>query len=234
MIENKRILALVPARGNSKGIKDKNIKLLAGLPLIAHTIRSALNSKYVDSVVVTTDSEKIAAVSSQYGARVPFMRPDYLALDTSKTVDAVLHAIEELDRRNEQYDILLLLQPTQPLRTTAEIDEAIESFIKNNYASLVSICEVEEHPILLRTIDNRMQVAPLLKLNSTVRRQDMPKYYKVNGAIYINYIADLDSNTSFNDNQFGYIMDRLHSIDIDEPIDLKIAELYLEEAAATP
>lgn len=229
MITNKKVLALIPARGNSKGIKDKNITLFAGIPLIAHTINAAINSRYIDTVVVTTDSEAIADIARQYGARVPFMRPAHLAEDESKTIDAVIHSIEQLEESNEQYDVLVLLQPTQPLRTKVDIDNAIGSFISNKFESLVSICEVDEHPILFRTIQDKMGLVPVLNTNSTVRRQDMLKYYKVNGAIYINYIADINENTSFNDNKYGYIMDRVNSVDIDDPIDLEIAELYLKK-----
>ena len=156
MFCNKKILALVPARGGSKGIKDKNIILLHGAPLISYTIDSALGSKYIDNTVVTTDSERIASVAKLYGADVPFLRPVELASDSAKTVDAVIHAIETLATIGQNYDVLVLLQPTQPLRTSEDIDNAIELFFKNNRQSLASVTPVENHPILIRSIDEEV------------------------------------------------------------------------------
>lgn len=228
MYKNQKLLALIPARGGSKGIKDKNIIQLAGKPLIAYSIEAAKKSKYIDSIVVTTDSEKIAEVAKIYGARVPFLRPKEFAADESKTIDAVLHAIKTLNIMKETYDVLVLLQPTQPLRSVEDIDNAIDIYYKNHEAALVSVSVVDDSPLLIRSIDNDGKLINLLSLNSTCRRQDMPKYYKVNGCIYINRIYDLDENTSFNDNSIPYIMRKEHSIDIDELSDLYLAEYYLK------
>lgn len=228
MIDGKKILALIPAREGSKGIKGKNIVELVGKPLIAYTIEACKNSKYIDSIVLTTDSEKIADVAIKYGCRVPFMRPAQLAEDNSKTIDAVIHSINTLREKGENYEILILLQPTHPLRDANDIDNAIKQFINEGIRSLASINEVKDHPILVRSIDNQYRLNSLLKQSSTIRRQEMPKYYKVNGAIYINYISDINENTSFNDNENGFIMDKIKSIDIDEHLDLFIAEVYIK------
>ena len=118
MYGSKKVLALIPARGGSKGIKKKNIVLLDGKPLIAYSIEASLRSKYIDSTVITTDSREIAEIAEKFGGRVPFLRPAELAQDKSKTIDAVLHAIRQLTIKRENYDILVLLQPTQPLRRT--------------------------------------------------------------------------------------------------------------------
>ena len=136
------MLALIPARGGSKGIKGKNIIDINGKPLIAYTIEAGKQSKYIDDVVVTTDSEKIAEVSKKYGAEIPFMRPAEYAQDKSKTIVAVLHAIKELKRQDKVYDTLVLLQPTQPLRTSEDIDKAIELYFEKSCMSLVSVSEV--------------------------------------------------------------------------------------------
>ena len=229
MIEGKKVLALIPARGGSKGIKDKNIINLNGSPLISYSVLAGRKSKYVDRVVVTTDSARIAEVAKTYGADVPFLRPAELASDTAKTIDAVLHTIQELQRENAEYDILVLLQPTQPLRTAQDIDGALETFCRNGMKPLVSVREVEEHPVLIRTIDEMGMLHPMLSTGSTIRRQDMPKYYLVDGSIYINRIAEFNRETSFNDNSVPYIMEANHSVDIDEMRDLQIAELYLKE-----
>lgn len=227
MIEKNKIVALIPARGGSKGIKNKNIIDLCGKPLISYTIQAALESKYIDKVIVSTDSQEIADVAIKYGAEVPFLRPGELASDTSKTIDAVMHAVGELEKKKEQYDILILLQATQPLRTADDIDSAIELFIKNKGQSLVSVSPVEDNPILIRTIDNLGRMNSILPMKSTCRRQDMPLYYRVNGCIYINLISELDLNTSFNDNKIPYIMPKERSVDIDEIKDLLIAQYYI-------
>lgn len=216
MYNGKKILGLIPARGGSKGIPNKNIVDVAGKPLIAYTIEAATASKYLDNVVVTTDSEIIATVSREYGASVPFLRPPYLSTDESKTIEAVIHALHTL---KEQFDYLVLLQPTHPLRKTKHIDEAIEQLINSNQTSLVSVSKVIEHPILMRTIDHQGNLHSLLRQNSTVRRQDFQDIYIVDGSIYINKINELSNETSLNDNILSYIMED-EVIDIDEEKDL--------------
>lgn len=227
MYQNQRILALIPARGGSKGIKDKNIINLNGAPLISYSIKEALKSKYIDETIISTDSERIAEVAKSLGGRIPFMRPDELATDQAKTIDVVLHAIKELESRGEYYDVLVLLQPTQPLRTAIDIDDAIEYFFEKNEKGLVSVSLVDDHPILIRTLAKDGTLTSLLSENSTCRRQDMQRYYKVNGCIYINQVRELTKETSLNDNPIGYIMEPSHSVDIDESKDLYLAEYYL-------
>lgn len=228
MYENKKILAVIPARAGSKGIPDKNIIDVIGRPLIDFSIREALNSKYIDRVIVSTDSEEIAEISRKCGAHIPFLRPKRLAEDHSKTIDVLIDLINRLSSMENNYDYLILLQPTQPLRKAFHIDEAIEIIINNNYKSLLSVSLVDDHPILIRTINNEGILENILSTNSTVRRQDFPRYYKVNGAIYINKIdADLNENTSLNDNLYPYIMDKKYDLDIDEPFDLELLKLKL-------
>lgn len=228
MYKNKRILAVIPARGGSKGIPEKNIVEIEGRPLIDYSISEALKSKYIDRIIVSTESDKISEVSKRCGADVPFLRPQHLAGDDSKTIDVIIDLIGRLSKMGNNYDYVLLLQPTQPLRKAHHIDEAISLVIDNNYKSLVSVNLVNEHPILIRTIDSQGKLKNLLELNSTVRRQDFPSYYKVNGAIYINKIDnDFNENTSLNDNLYPYIMHRDYDIDIDEPFDLEILKIKL-------
>lgn len=179
MKSNKKFLALIPARAGSKGIKDKNIIDLKGKPLIAYSIEAAKRSKYIDRVVVSTDGDDIASVAKDWGADVPFLRPDYLASDTAKTIDAVLHCIQELEKSGEKYDYLVLLQPTQPLRQGFHIDEAIEKILELEAQSLASVSKVKEHPVLIRTISENGELRNLLDCSSTVRRQDFPDYYRV-------------------------------------------------------
>lgn len=227
MINGKRVLALLPARGGSKGIKNKNIIDLCGKPLIAYTIAAAKESRYIDSVIVSTDSKKIAEIAVSCGASIPFLRPSALALDTSTTIEAVCHAIKTLAESGDRYDVLILLQPTSPLRTREDIDGALEKFDKERLP-LASVSKAKDSPILLRKLMGEIQMKPLLGLPSTVRRQDMPPVYRVNGSIYINAVSSLDENTSFNDNVCPYVMDESHSVDIDDYLDLEIAKYYIE------
>lgn len=223
-----KIIAIIPARAGSKGINNKNIIDFNGKPLIEYSIDVALKSKYIDKVVVSTDGEHIANIARECGADVPFLRPKNLALDTSKTIDCVTHCIEELKKQGEEYDYIVLLQPTQPLRQVFHVDEAIELIINRKEDSLVSVSKVKEHPILMRTINKNSYAVNILECSSTMRRQDFPDYYKVNGSIYINRINEnLNSETSLNDNKLVYIMDEKYDVDIDEMLDLKIAELKI-------
>ncbi|RKL68055.1 acylneuraminate cytidylyltransferase [Salipaludibacillus neizhouensis] len=225
MYEDKTFLAVIPARGGSKGIPGKNIYEVNGRPLIDYTIKEALGSKYLDKVIVSTDCEKIANISREYGAEVPFLRPKELAQDKSRTIDGI---IDLLNRIKEQYDYLVLLQPTQPLRRSVHIDEAIELITDKEVQSLVSVNEVKDNPILMRTLNEDNQLKSIININSTVRRQDFPQYYKVNGSIYINRIDEkLNLNTSFNDNVLAYNMDKKYDLDIDEIFDLEVFKLKL-------
>ncbi len=227
MYNGERILAVIPARGGSKGIPHKNIINLCGKPLIGYSIEAGLGSKYIDYVLVSTDDVEIADVARSFGANIPFMRPSELASDTSKTIDAVLHVKNELAAQGESFSVLVLLQPTEPLRTSGDIDSAIEKYYRNECKPLASVSEVDDHPILIRSIKGD-RLIPFLNVSSTCRRQDMPKYYRVNGCIYINRIDELSEATSFNDNEIPYVMERNHSIDIDELSDLALAEFYLK------
>lgn len=227
MFNDMRILALIPARGGSKGIKNKNIIDIGGKPLISYTIAAGKQSRYIDDVVVTTDSETIKDVAIKYGADVPFLRPAELAKDTSTSLDAVLHAVHELENQGRNYDVLILLQPTSPLRTAEDIDSAIEKFNKYGCESLVSVSEVKDHPIFMRKIIDDRSMEKFLNQKSTIRRQDMPPIYRVNGGIYINLIKELNEDTSFGDNKVPFIMEQRHSVDVDEYSDIALVEYYL-------
>lgn len=222
MYSNKKILCVIPAREGSKGIPNKNIIEVNGRPLIEYTIAAALDSKYIDKVIVSTDSEEISRVAQKNGAEVPFLRSEKLASDYSKIIDVLLDSIEQVSKiENERFDYIILLQPTQPLRKTFHIDEAIKKIINYNLESLLSVNLVEDHPFFIRTIDKLGRLKNLLDVDSTIRRQDLPQYYKVNGSIYINKINEnFNNNTSLNDNLYPYIMDKKYDLDIDEPSDL--------------
>ena len=233
MYKGHTFLAVIPARGGSKGIPKKNIQLIEGKPLIQYTIEEALKSKYIDRIIVSTDNVEIAEISKKGGAQVPFLRPKHLATDDSKVIDTIIHVIEELNRIGCSYDYVVLLQPTSPLRKHWHIDEAIEKIVNENERGLVSVSEVKDHPILIRRMDEQGKLRNLLHMESTIRRQDLPKYYKVNGAIYINKIDEqLNHTTSLNDNKLPYIMDQIYDLDIDTPLDLEFFKWLVNRADA--
>ena len=230
MYKGKKILGLIPARGGSKGIPSKNIIEIYGKPLIQYSIECAKGSKYLDRTIISTDDTKIKDVAVKCGGDVPFMRPPELALDTSKTIDAVVHAINWLKEHGEEYDYLVLLQNTVPLRKSWHIDEAIEKLFASDEKSLVSVTEVDENPVLMRTINADGTVHNLLNVNSTMRRQDFPKFYRVDGAIYIQQLdKDFGLNTSLNDGRLSYIIEERYSVDIDTYLDIRKIEYYLEQ-----
>ena len=230
MYKNKKILAVIPARGGSKGVPRKNIIEIGGHPLIKYTIDCGKNSKYLDRVIISTEDLLIKRVAEENGGDVPFLRPKELAEDTSKTIDCIVHAVDTLESMEEEYDYVMVLQNTVPLRKSWHIDEAIEMIVNSNERSLVSISEVDEHPILMRTLNEDKTVRNLLQMNSTMRRQDFPKFYKVDGAIYIQKLdKDFNLDTSLNDGKLGYMMDKKYTTDIDNYIDIKIVEYYLEK-----
>lgn len=230
MYKDQRILAIIPARGGSKGIPNKNITNLCGKPLIAYSILAAQASQYIDDIIVSTDSEQIRDTSVEYGASVPFLRPAALASDTSKTIDCMIYTINELKKQGQHYDCIVLLQPTQPIRKEGMVDEAISLLLDSTEDSLVSVTAVTEHPILMRTITKEGPLKSLLPMSSTVRRQDFPNVYRVNGSIYINRInSHFNSSTSLNDNLLPYFMEESYSVDIDSYEDLKKAETILQQ-----
>lgn len=229
MYKSKKILAIIPARGGSKGILKKNIIDLLGKPLLYYSVKSAKESKYIDKVIISTDDSEIVEVGKKLGAEVPFLRPKEISGDKSKSIDAFVHAIKELEKNGERYDYIILLQNTSPLRQSWHIDEAIEKLIDTKERSLVSVSEVTEHPSIMRILNEKDETKNLLDMNGDMRRQDFPPIYIVNGAIYIQKNDEyLNLNTNLNGGKLAYIMAREYSVDIDEYLDLDIATHYLK------
>jgi len=224
---NKEILAIIPARGGSKGLKRKNILDFMGKPLIAHTIEQAKNSKYISRIIVSTEDEGIAAISKEYGAEIPFMRPNELASDSSSANDVIEYTVKELEKR-EGYkpDLICLLQCTSPLRTSEDIDNTINKLFSTNSDSAVSITEAKSNPYWTNIlVDDKLQYF-IEKGKEIKRRQDLPKIYELNGAVYVvKTNAFLKEKTLETQNITGYIMKEENSIDIDNIIDFKIAEI---------
>lgn len=219
-------LALIPARGGSKGIARKNIKLLAGKPLIAWTIEAAFASKLVDSVVVSTDDEEIAEISLKWGAQVPFIRPAELAQDDTPGIAPVLHALDQLP----QFDSIMLLQPTSPLRTADDIDGCIRLAQSLGGSSAVSVCEPDFHPYWTYLLGADHRLTNLIDTTSFSRRQDVPTVHGLNGALYFAHADWLRKQQSFlTPETIGFIMPKERSLDVDTLFDWKLAEFLISE-----
>lgn len=224
---NPKILAIIPARGGSKGIPRKNIRQLAGKPLLAWTIKEAKKSNYISSTILSSEDPEIINVAKQYGCEVPFIRPLELAQDDTPGIDTVLHAIENCP----SFDYVVLLQPTSPLRTVEDIDECIKYFMEQKADFCVSVSETDKSPYWMYKIDKNGKMESLIKSEEIpTRRQDLRKTYSLNGAIYVAKIDKLiDSKSFLTPSTLAYIMKKEHSIDIDNELDLKLCEWYLDE-----
>lgn len=226
MINNKSVLAIIPARGASKGIKRKNVRSLAGKPLIAWTIEEGKKSKYIDKLIVSSEDEEILGVARQFGAEVPFVRPEELAQDETLGIDPVIHALRELPG----YDYIVLLQPTSPLRSVQDIDECIEQMIETEAPACVSVTEPEKSPYWMYTLqeDNRMR--PLIPQGEvTVRRQDLPPVFSLNGAVYVACVKWLLEIKSFlAEETIAYVMPKNRSYDIDMEEDFLLCEWMMK------
>ena len=221
-----KYLAIIPARGGSKRLPNKNILELNGKPLIAWSIESAKKSKYIDDVVVTSDSEKILDIAKKYNIKT-IKRPDYLATDTATTFDVIKHTIDSLQYK---YKYIVLLQPTSPLRNEKHIDEAIELLEKKKADAVISVCETDHSPLWSNTLPEDLNMSNFLRDEiKNKRSQDLPKFYRLNGAIYICKTDKfLEEKTFFiKNNIYAYIMDRKSSIDIDDEIDFKLAKVLI-------
>lgn len=223
---SKKTLTIIPARGGSKGIKNKNIKKLLGKSLINWTIESALKSKYVERVIVSTDNKKISNYAKKSGVEVPFLRPSKLSNDKAKSIDLVLHAIKKIPG----YEWILLLQPTSPLRTSKDIDNVFKLCVKKKALSVASICSVNQHPHKMFTINKSLYLKSLIKKKAINEiRQDLPKTYITNGALYLVNISWLKKRKKFIDSDtIGYEMPAEKSVDIDTLSDWYLAENILK------
>lgn len=230
MYKGKKILAIIPARSGSKGYTDKNIKDLNGKPMIAYTIETARDSKVFDYIMVSTDSEKYAEISERFGAHVPFLRSHENSNDNASSWSVCLEVLQKL---SENFDIVLLLQPTSPLRTAKNIQEAVDLFIEKNADVVVSITKTS-HPIeWCGTLSESCSLFNFVKKeHANKRRQELPQSYILNGAIYA-VKSDLinDKLDLFCEKSYAYIMDEDKSIDIDSKIDFIVAEAILKESA---
>lgn len=232
MINGKRTLAIIPARGGSKGLPGKNIREICGKPLIAWSIIQAKHCDDIHRVVVSTDDHQIARIANEYGGEVPFMRPTELANDTALTIDVILHALcwlEKYEKYRPEY--IMLLQPTSPLRSAKDIDGVMRVLMNKDARAVVSVCEPDHHPWWSNTLPESGSMKDFLRVEILHRgRQELPVFYRLNGAVYLAEVDYLHEHHGFfGPNTFAYKMPGERSIDIDSAMDFKLASLLMAD-----
>jgi len=226
VIQNKKVLAIIPARGGSKGVPRKNIRLLGEKPLIGWTIEAALGASFIDRLVLSSDDSEISEVATIFGCEVPFVRPSELASDSASTVAVVNHALSSLD---DKFDVVVLLQPTSPFRTSKHIDEAIKIMVERNAKSVVSVVKINKSPEWMYWLDQKsMEISQILEGSVASRRQESRSAYSLNGAIYIIDVSLFrEINGFICPNTVAYLMTETESLDIDTPEDFDYAKFIL-------
>lgn len=234
MINGKRVLAVVPARGGSKGLKRKNVKELAGHPLVSYPIRTALTCKYVDRVIVSTEDAEIKVVAEDYGAPVPFLRPAELAVDTASTFSVLDHVLTELSQRGETYEYLVLLEPTSPLTESKDVEAALERLDSSRDLAdaMVGICRMEsQHPAFAATLASDGRIKPYLEggFERLGRRQDLTELYFFEGSVYVSDTVALRRNRGFyHERTLGLVMPKWKAFEVDDLVDWICIEAILQ------
>ncbi len=224
-------IAIIPARGGSKRLPGKNIKLLAGKPLISWTSRAAIDSGIFDMVIISTDSQSIAdVVMSDAGVTFPGLRPAELATDTATTNDVVSHVVRWVENQFARVAMVTILQPTSPLRTAQHIKEAMKLYQDKQATAIVSVCELA-HPIqLCNRLPPDLSMNGFISHGTNLRSQDLESFYRINGAIYMferKHVGDLSS--IYCDRSYAYLMDYSSSVDIDNDFDFALAEFIINK-----
>lgn len=233
MYLNKKILAIIPARGGSKGLPEKNIKPLSGKPLIGWTIEQAKECKYIDSIFVTTDNERIANTAKYFGVDVPFLRPAELAKDTSSSMDVVEHVLSHFENKHVYFDYILLLEPTSPLRKKNDLDAAIQLAIENESADgIISLGEVHmEHPMIVKKINEKGKITPYIDdVIKISQRQQADKAYFPYGVIYMIKTDIFKKEKAFyTNNILPYYIERWQNYEVDDIYDFIAIEAILKK-----
>lgn len=222
-------LAIIPARSGSKGLKDKNIKKLSGIPLSGYTIKAAVDSNIFDTVMFSTDSEKYAEIAENFGAEVPFLRSKATSEDTSTLWDVVKEVLCQYRKQGHEFNLITLLQPTSPLRDADDIIGAHKLFDEKGANSIISVCEAEHSPLWSNIIQSDLSMERFAETDNIEScRQQLPTYYRLNGAIYIVNDKALDNvNSMYTNKCYAYVMKQSHSVDIDSELDFVIAEAIM-------
>lgn len=230
MIDEKRVLGIIPARGGSKGVPRKNVRKVGGKPLIAWTIEEGKKSKYIDRLILSSDDEEIIRIAESWGCEAPFVRPAQFAQDETPGIDPVLHAINVLPG----YEIVVLLQATSPLRNVVDIDGCLDQCVACGANACVSVTEAEQSPYWMYFLDKNGRMESVLsdRFNSA-RRQELPSAYALNGAVYVAKTAWLQETRTFvTSDTVAYVMPRARSLDIDTELDFRILEELTEDMKA--
>ena len=227
-INNLHIVGMIPARSGSKGIKNKNLRLVGGKPLIFHTIRAATESRLLSRTIFSTDSPEMRDIALQNGIEAPFSRPDHLSNDTTCMVDVMKHCVTWLkEKENYLTDLLVILYPTSPFRTGEQIDNSIKRFLAGDKDCLVSVSKQKHHPYWALGIDDQDRLQHYFgKDNIYYRRQDMPDTYEQNGAIYIVPPEKIDALDvrSMTNNTLAFVMEGISTLNVDDEMDLILAD----------
>lgn len=229
MYNNNKILAIIPARGGSKGLPGKNIRPLLGKPLIGWTIEQAKASQYIDELFVSTDSQEIADIAEQFGVKVPSLRPAELSADKSPSSEFIIYTLELLKSEGRNFDIFVLLEPTSPLRDVEDIDKSISMLINNADAeSIIGVSKIEDkHPDFLVLLENRF-IRSYTNAYSVKRRQDLDDLYFFEGSVYASKVdAYLKNRTFIHKNTLGYVVPKYKSFEVDDIVDFKIIEALM-------
>lgn len=223
-------LAVVPARSGSKGLQDKNIRLLGGRPMLVYSIEAAYSSGIFDTIHVSTDSKRYAEIASSFGADVPFLRSAENASDMASSWDVVLEVLEKYERLGKTFDTVALLQPTTPFRTAEDIRQAYRIMWEKNASAVVSICETEYSPLWCNILPKDGCLNGFISPAAMCPRQTLEKYYRINGAIYILPVPILKERKGleYNLDCFAYVMPQERSVDIDGPLDFMLAEVLMQ------
>lgn len=230
LYKGKKILGLITARGGSKGIPRKNLAILGNKPMLNWTIDEAQKSKYLDRLIISSEDDEIVNIAKKSSCEVPFIRPVELAQDRTSSMQVILHAINEIEAY-DQFDYLLLLQPTSPFRKVTSIDKAIKVCIDNEYQMIVSVGQSKKSPNHMYYKGEDKKLIPVLgKFEMNSRRQDQKKVFEHNGAIYMSEIAFLKEKTTFNCPEArGFEMYGYENFDIDTPDDLTLARILIDQ-----
>jgi len=233
-MKQKAVLGLIPARGGSKGLPRKNIRLLCGRPLIEYTIEAALKANSLDRVIVSTDDPDIASVAEGTGAEVPFLRPVDYATDTASSISVVHHAIQWLEENGAYHpDAIAFLSPTCPLRTSDQIDAAVDLLWKSKLESVVTVFPVPHHPYFIYSLNENNQLSELITMpDKPLRRQELPRYYAHSQSVMISrtsYLKLCDQKAAVLnfDSAAGLKIDYQSALDIDTIIDLMVADTFM-------
>ncbi len=231
MIRGKSVIGIIPARQGSKGLPGKNIKQICGKPLIAWSIESGTRSKYIDTIVVSTDSKKIADIAKRFDANVPFIRPKELATDETNTIDVVLHALNHYEvNLNQKFEYIVLLEPTSPIRQSNDIDLMLEKLdnLSEDFDAIVSLGKVHEHPSIMKTINLQKVESYIGNHTNPTRRQDFPPVFYPFGVAYICKVKVLlAQKTFYPERTTHYIIQRKQCIEIDDECDFLAAEAIM-------